>query len=151
MSYQIVKLKDKPHFIVVSNGLVPKGEYDNLITYDVGDMVTYNNSSYVLYATASAGTLPTDDNYWQEIGQKGGEGATGATGPKGDDGFIGSDGDKCGTFKEFCDATDKVKKLDYKAIREDAINKYSLDVVGKRYEKYFKKLMTLWGKGWYAS
>lgn len=62
----------------------------------------------------------------------------------------GFNGFKCGTFSEFCLATEKVKKLDYKAIRKDAISKYSLGVVAKKYEKYFKKLLTLWGEGFYT-
>jgi glycosyltransferase involved in cell wall biosynthesis len=62
----------------------------------------------------------------------------------------GFNGYRCRMFSEFVEATQKVDKLDYKAIRKDAISKYSTQVVAKQYENYFKRLSTLWGKGFYA-
>lgn len=55
----------------------------------------------------------------------------------------------CRTFRQFFDAVEKVKELDYKAIRESAIERFSMDYVALMYNEYFKRLLTLWGSGWY--
>jgi glycosyltransferase involved in cell wall biosynthesis len=62
----------------------------------------------------------------------------------------GVTGFRCHTVEEFILATQNVKNLDRKVIRDRAISLYSLDVVGKQYEKYFRRLETLWGDGWYT-
>ena len=59
-------------------------------------------------------------------------------------------GYRCRTLGEFMEAAEKVKTLDRKAIRDHAISKYSLDVIGKKYEQYFERLLTLWDQGWYT-
>jgi hypothetical protein len=41
-------------------------------------------------------------------------------------------------------------KLDRTEIREIARSRYSLEAVGKQYEAYFNRLLTLHGKGWYS-
>jgi hypothetical protein len=46
-------------------------------------------------------------------------------------------------------ATEAVKELDYKAISDDAIQKYSINVIKYHYQDYFEQLMTLWGDGFY--
>lgn len=61
----------------------------------------------------------------------------------------GVTGFRCRTFGEFKRAACAVSSLDPYAIRERAVNKYSLDVIGRKYEDYFKRLLHLWGKGWY--
>ena len=65
--FKLVKLLDTLNNIVITGGLVPKGDYDNGTDYTVGDLVTYNNSSYVMYVDAAAGTLPTDTTKWQMV------------------------------------------------------------------------------------
>jgi glycosyltransferase involved in cell wall biosynthesis len=62
----------------------------------------------------------------------------------------GVNGYRCRTFKEFCVATDEVRNLDPYAIRDRAVSNYSTEVVAERYEAYFERLLTLWGKGFYA-
>lgn len=62
----------------------------------------------------------------------------------------GLTGYRCRTFKEFCDALDSASQLNHREIREYAISKFSMDIVGRQYEEYFKRLSTLWGKGWYS-
>jgi glycosyltransferase involved in cell wall biosynthesis len=62
----------------------------------------------------------------------------------------GVTGYRCRTVEEFILASQNVKTLDRKAIRERAISLYSVDVIAKKYEKYFERLMTLWGDGWYT-
>ena len=61
----------------------------------------------------------------------------------------GFTGYRCRTLQEFMDAAEKVKTLDRKKIREHAVGKYSVDVIAKQYEDYFKRLSTLWSNGWY--
>ena len=51
--------------------------------------------------------------------------------------------------EEFILATQNVKNLNRKAIRERAVSLYSVDVIAKQYEYYFQRLLTLWGDGWY--
>lgn len=61
----------------------------------------------------------------------------------------GVTGYRCRTFSEFCQAAEDVKTLDPKAIYETAKNKYSLEAIAPQYDKYFRRLLTLWDKGWY--
>lgn len=62
----------------------------------------------------------------------------------------GITGYHCHTLQEFIDGLEKVKGLDPYAIRRHALNTYSLPVVARQYETHFKRLLTLWGDGWYA-
>lgn len=61
----------------------------------------------------------------------------------------GVTGFRCRTLAEFCDAAQRAGELPPEAIRERALNRYSLAVVGKQYVCYFERLMSLWGRGWY--
>ena len=60
----------------------------------------------------------------------------------------GFTGYRCRTLAEFIQAAKDVRNLDREAIRTHAINRYSLDTIGKQYEDYFKRLLLLWGSGW---
>ncbi|TCJ87976.1 glycosyltransferase [Nocardia alba] len=62
----------------------------------------------------------------------------------------GVQGFRCRTLREFCTAAETVDKLDYRAIREYAIGKFSTDAVAPQYETYFERLLDLWDDGWYA-
>jgi hypothetical protein len=35
-------------------------------------------------------------------------------------------------------------------IRAHALSNYSLEAVALKYDEYFRRLMTLWGEGWYS-
>lgn len=61
----------------------------------------------------------------------------------------GVTGYRCRSLAEFMEAVDKVPTLSRSLIRSHALAHYSLDVVGKQYEQYFSRLLTLWGDGWY--
>jgi glycosyltransferase involved in cell wall biosynthesis len=61
----------------------------------------------------------------------------------------GVSGFRCRTLQEFMDAAQDVKTLDRAAIRERAVSLYNLDTIGAQYNDYFKRLLTLWGAGWY--
>lgn len=63
----------------------------------------------------------------------------------------GVTGFRCRMFEEFVDAAKAVDGLDYAAIRDYAVARYSTDVVASQYEAYFNRLNTLWGKGWYET
>lgn len=62
----------------------------------------------------------------------------------------GKTGFRCRTFRQFLEAAENVGTLDPHYIRQRAINTYSLGVIGRRYDDYFRRLLTLWGEGWYA-
>lgn len=62
----------------------------------------------------------------------------------------GVNGYRCRTFKEYIEATEKVRSLDRQKVRETSLSRYSLDVVALQYEAYFKRLLTLWDDGWYT-
>jgi glycosyltransferase involved in cell wall biosynthesis len=62
----------------------------------------------------------------------------------------GVTGYRCRNVEEFILATQNVKNLDRQKIRDRAISLYSVDVIAKQYERYFERLMTLWGEGWYT-
>lgn len=61
----------------------------------------------------------------------------------------GKTGFRCRMLSEFIEATQKVGMLNPHYIRQRAIDTYSLDVVGLKYQSYFSRLLTLWGDGWY--
>ena len=61
----------------------------------------------------------------------------------------GVTGYRCRSLVDFMKAAEDVKKLDRKTIREHALSRYSLDIIGKQYEDYFTRLLTLWEDGWY--
>ncbi len=52
-------------------------------------------------------------------------------------------------FSEFKSAVNEVRHLDRAAIRDYAVNRFSTEVIGPRYEAYFERLLTLRGKGFY--
>ena len=62
----------------------------------------------------------------------------------------GVTGFRCRSFGEFTAAVEAAPSLDPHAILRHAVEHYSLDVIGAKYERYFARLLTLWGKGWYA-
>lgn len=87
-TFKIVKLVD-PISLTIAGTFTPRGVYDNGTDYAVGDSVSYNGSSYVMYVNAGAGTLPTDDTKWELLAQQGATGVTGATGTTGPQGATG--------------------------------------------------------------
>lgn len=64
-------------------GIVVKGAYNAETDYTVGDSVSYNGSSYVMYVEAVAGTVPTDTTKWQVVANKGSDGTNGTNGVDG--------------------------------------------------------------------
>jgi len=63
-------------------GIDWKGEWDNATVYEVGDGVSYNNTSYVSLV-AGSNHLPTDTDYWQVVGIQGVQGEQGEPGVDG--------------------------------------------------------------------
>lgn len=62
----------------------------------------------------------------------------------------GFNGFRTRTLGEAIWAAKEVAHLDFRAIREDAIQKFSIDTIRYRYQDYFKQLLGLWDKGWYT-
>ena len=62
----------------------------------------------------------------------------------------GITGFRCRTFQQFIDAVDDVRELDPAAIRSYALEHFSLEAVAPQYDEYFRRLETLWDKGWYT-
>lgn len=62
----------------------------------------------------------------------------------------GVTGYRCRSLAEYCAAVEKVDGLDRRKIRKYAQERFSTKAVGKQYEKYFTRLLTLWGDGWYT-
>jgi glycosyltransferase involved in cell wall biosynthesis len=63
----------------------------------------------------------------------------------------GVTGFRCRTFGEFKRAAQVAVNgtLDPHVIRQHAIDNYSLEVIGDKYERYFERLSHLWKDGWY--
>jgi glycosyltransferase involved in cell wall biosynthesis len=61
----------------------------------------------------------------------------------------GVTGYRCRSLQEFCDAAIKCENLNFEEMRKHAVENYSLDVVAQKYDRYFRRLLTLWGDGWY--
>lgn len=76
--FQVVKLVDPLQQVIITGGLVERGAYNAGTDYAVGDAVSYNGSSYVMYVDAAAGTVPTNTTYWMVLASKGDTGAAGA-------------------------------------------------------------------------
>jgi hypothetical protein len=57
----IVKIKSG----LVVTGLIPRGVWDVATDYNIGDMVSYNGATFVMYLNAAAGVEPSDASYWQ--------------------------------------------------------------------------------------
>lgn len=62
---------------------VPRGEWNAITSYDQGDIVTYNGSTYMAKVAVPAGTLPTNTAYWSLTGAAGVAGAPGRDGTNG--------------------------------------------------------------------
>lgn len=54
------------------------------------------------------------------------------------------------TLQEGCEAVERAMTLKPKAVRKRALADFSLEAVAPRYEQWFERLSSLWGKGWYA-
>jgi glycosyltransferase involved in cell wall biosynthesis len=63
----------------------------------------------------------------------------------------GVTGFRCRTFAEFLEAAGCADELDRDAIRQRAVERYSLEAVAPMYERYFTRLSALWGAGWYET
>jgi len=61
----------------------------------------------------------------------------------------GVTGYRCRSFAEFIQAAKAAPHLDPQVIRRHILRHYSLGVIGAQYERYFERLSTLWGQGWY--
>jgi glycosyltransferase involved in cell wall biosynthesis len=61
----------------------------------------------------------------------------------------GISGYRCRTLKEFIEAAEKAKHMDRSAVRQHAIDNYSLEVIALKYDKHFRRLSQLWDDGWY--
>lgn len=61
----------------------------------------------------------------------------------------GVTGYRCHTLNDFCIAAENSKNLDTYGIHKRAIDLYSVDNIRYKYDKYFTRLLSLWGKGWY--
>jgi glycosyltransferase involved in cell wall biosynthesis len=62
----------------------------------------------------------------------------------------GENGFRCRSFSEFCEAARRAPSLDRAEIRRCAQRRYSTDVVGPMYDRYFNQLTTLWNDGFYT-
>jgi hypothetical protein len=60
----------------------------------------------------------------------------------------GVTGYRCRTLDEFVTATLNAPSLDREHIRKRALATYSLEATAPKYERYFNRLLTLWGDGW---
>lgn len=61
----------------------------------------------------------------------------------------GKTGFRCRSLGEFIEGMETVKTLDPYAIRQRALDIYSLEATAIKYDKYFNHLNKLWGKGWF--
>jgi glycosyltransferase involved in cell wall biosynthesis len=59
-------------------------------------------------------------------------------------------GFRCRTLQDFVSATQRVGELSPTHIHNYAAISFSLEVVGQMYEEYFRRLLTLYGAGWYS-
>jgi hypothetical protein len=77
--FKVVKLLDNPVVLNFTGGINMTGEYNNLVTYNAGESVSYQGGSYAAIQTSS-GNLPTDTAFWQVLAEKGDQGIQGIQG-----------------------------------------------------------------------
>lgn len=58
-------------------------------------------------------------------------------------------GFRCRSLQEFVDAVKMSELCDHKAIRDYAVRRFGIETKADEYDRYFKRLSTLWGKGFY--
>lgn len=67
----------------------------------------------------------------------------------------GVNGFRCRSFQDYIDAVETIERnkhiLNNWIVRRAAINQFSVDIVSKQYDRYFKKLQTLHKDGWYTT
>ncbi len=74
-------------------GLNVTGAYSATTSYNIGDVVTYNSSSYASLVASNHGQAPdVSPAYWMLLAAQGPAGATGAAGPQGPTGATGATG-----------------------------------------------------------
>ncbi len=74
-------------------GLNLTGTYSAITSYNLGDVVSYNGSSYASVTASNHGQAPDQSPaYWMLLAAQGPAGSTGATGPQGAIGASGSPG-----------------------------------------------------------
>jgi hypothetical protein len=77
-----------------------RGYYAEATAYIIGDVVSYNGSTYIC-TLANVGISPTDTDYWDLFSPKGAtgpKGDTGVQGPPGEQGIQGPQGESGTTF-----------------------------------------------------
>ena len=62
----------------------------------------------------------------------------------------GVSGFRCHTLAEFIEAVEEAPSLDHEHIRAQAQSMWGMEVIGPRYDAYFRRLELLRGDGWYA-
>lgn len=62
----------------------------------------------------------------------------------------GVNGFRCKSLQDWLEAIDEVGNLDRKVIADNARATYSLEACGRRYDKAFQQIATLYGRGWYT-
>lgn len=62
----------------------------------------------------------------------------------------GETGFRCHYLGEFAEAIRRSRGLNPAHIRQRAIDRFSMAVVGPQYQAYFDRLTLLWGKGWHT-
>ncbi len=60
----------------------------------------------------------------------------------------GVTGFRCRSLSDFIHAAQHVPDLDPHYIRERAVRLWSTSTIAQKYQRYFTKLLTLWGEGW---
>lgn len=63
----------------------------------------------------------------------------------------GWSGFHCSTLGDFVRAVENASYLDRRWIREHALATWSTDAIAPRFDRYFRRLETLYGDGWYAA
>jgi glycosyltransferase involved in cell wall biosynthesis len=61
----------------------------------------------------------------------------------------GVTGFRCRTLKEFVQAAEAAPELDRRRIHRHAVENYDLAPIAIKYDRYFRRLSSLWGDGWY--
>jgi glycosyltransferase involved in cell wall biosynthesis len=59
---------------------------------------------------------------------------------------------RCTSHREFCEAAERAKSwdsVDMKVLRQMAVNRWSFGAIAPQFERYFERILSRHGKGWY--
>ncbi len=131
-----------------------RGQWSPYVTYQVGDIVEYNGSSWGAVIYHTGWSYPGTDGVWQIVAQKGQDGSPGGDGPQGPAGPMGPGGQPISIWNNFTDYPEWSLVYDDQSPydrRTPYIAKVDVPAGGVRPSQSSGIQWEVQGSGWFAS